>query len=57
MDRIIAYEFGEMDEEQIIDLFQELIDNGTVWKLQGHYSRTAKALIGAGHCIVPEVVT
>ena len=45
---IIAYENGEMDEEEVISLFQELVDTGMVWVLQGHYGRTAQALLDAG---------
>ena len=48
--KIMAFESGELDEEGIIELFQELIDSGLVWKLQGSYGRTAKALIDAGYC-------
>lgn len=51
IDQIIAYEQGELNDDQIINLFQELIDNGKVWSLQGHYGRTAKQLILAGHCV------
>jgi hypothetical protein len=47
---IIAYEAGELDDEATIELFQHLIDNGLAWSLQGHYGRTAPALINAGHC-------
>jgi hypothetical protein len=47
---IIAYESGELDEDGVVDLFQRLIDNGMAWRLQGHYGRTAKALIDAGLC-------
>jgi len=45
---IIAYENGEMDEEEVISLFQKLVDTGMVWVLQGHYGRTAQALLDAG---------
>lgn len=52
--KIIAYESGEMDsEEEVIDFFQELIDDGTVWSLQGSYGRTAQTLIDGGRCHLP----
>lgn len=47
---IVAYESGELDEQDTIDLFQSLIDSGMAWKLQGHYGRTAADLIEAGLC-------
>ena len=47
---IIEYESGELSDEDTISLFQHLIDNGQAWSLQGHYGRTATALIEAGHC-------
>ena len=54
VNQIIAYESGELDEEEIIDLFQDLIDSGVVWQLQGHYGRTASNLLGQGLCSLPE---
>lgn len=50
LNQVIAYEQGELDEEGIIDMFQELINSGMAWKMQGSYGRTAKALIDAGYC-------
>ena len=50
VDFIIAYESGEATEEQVIENFQRMIDDGTVWQLQGSYGRMAAALIEAGHC-------
>jgi len=50
IDQIIAYEQGELDDEEIITLFQDLIDSGLAWQLQGHYGRTASALIASGYC-------
>jgi hypothetical protein len=45
MEGIIAYESGELDDEEVIELFQQLVNTGTAWKLQGHYGRTAQRLI------------
>lgn len=50
VDFMMDFEGGELSNEKIIDGFQRLINNGVVWKLQGCYGRTAKALIEAGHC-------
>jgi hypothetical protein len=47
-DDLMAYEDGSMSEEEVVDLFQRLVDNGMAWSLQGHYGRTAEALIAAG---------
>ena len=51
LDQLIAYEQGDLnDEEELIGLFQHLIDTGVAWKLQGHYGRTAHNLIQQGIC-------
>jgi hypothetical protein len=50
LDRMIAFEEGELDEAEIIVLFQELIDSGLCWRLQGCYGRMAQSLINNGLC-------
>jgi len=53
-DLIIAFEQGELDDEEVIELFQRLVNNGMAWTLQGSYGRTAMDLIRAGLITRPE---
>ena len=47
--RIIDFETGEMQtEEEVLDFFQDLINTGMAWRLQGYYGRTAASLIDQG---------
>jgi hypothetical protein len=50
---IVKYENGEMDQDEAVALFQRLVDTGVAWGLQGHYGRTAAALIDAGLVTAP----
>jgi hypothetical protein len=50
IDRLMAYENGDMGDVEVIDLFQEMIDTGLIYNLQGSYGRTAQQLIDAGFC-------
>jgi len=49
VDLIIAYESGDLSDYQTVNLFADLVRTGLAWSLQGHYGRTAAALIEAGY--------
>jgi len=49
-DFCMAFEQGELTQEETIEGFQHLIDSGLCWQLQGTYGRTAAHLIEAGYC-------
>lgn len=46
--KIVAYECGEMSPNEVLELFSELIRDGTAWHLQGSYGRQASNLIEQG---------
>ena len=50
IDKIIAYENGEMTDSEIAEFFQKLLDSGLIFKLQGSYQRMAYNLIDEGIC-------
>lgn len=47
---LIDFEAGELDQKEVIEGFQNLIDSGIVWELQGFYGRTARQLIDQDLC-------
>lgn len=51
--QVIAYENGEMDEDEVVEFFQGLVDSGLAWRLQGSYGRQAAALIDGGYVVAP----
>lgn len=48
VDKLMAFESAELEEAEVVDLFQHLVDTGLAWQLQGFYGRTADALIEEG---------
>jgi hypothetical protein len=48
VNKVIAYENGEMSPEDTVSFFADLIKTGDAWRLQGHYGRRAASLIEAG---------
>ena len=55
-ERVLLYETDQMSEQEMISLFQDLVDTGMAWKLQGHYGRTSMILLDAGVIAPPEDV-
>lgn len=51
IDKIMAYEQGDLNNEETIELFQELVNSGLAWQLQGHYGRMATQLIELGYVV------
>lgn len=54
VDFIIDFEAGEVTEDEVIEAFQDGVNTGMVWSLQGSYGRTADALLSAGYITLPD---
>jgi len=49
-DKIVDYENGDLNEDEVVEFFQYLIDNDMINKFQGHYQRMARFFIEEGLC-------
>ncbi len=49
LDRMMAWEDGTLSFSATVELFQELVNSGLAWQLQGMYGRYAKDLIDSGY--------
>ena len=47
---LVAYEEGDLTDDQLIEMVQHGIDHDWIWQLQGHYGRLAANLIESGLC-------
>ena len=52
--KIMAFEHGELTNEEVYTLFQFLLDSGMIHSLQGSYQRMAEDLILAGKIQAPD---
>lgn len=48
LEKLMRFEEGDMDEAETIDFFQDLVNTGMAWRLQGYYGRMAAHLIDQG---------
>jgi hypothetical protein len=48
LNAMVEWENGELDDEGTRKLFQQLVDSGMAWTLQGSYGRMAQRLLDAG---------
>ena len=51
--KIMAFEQGELDNEEVYSLFQFLLDSGMIHTLQGSYQRMAEELLLAEKIHMP----
>jgi hypothetical protein len=49
VDRIMEYENGDLDFDETLELFTELVSSGMIDSMQGSYQRTAAVLIQEGY--------
>ena len=45
----------DADTNEVVAAYQELINSGQCWHMEGHTGRTAMQLIEDGYCILGEV--
>ena len=50
LEKMCAWEEGDLGQDETVKLFQDLIDSSLVWRLQGPYGHMAQALINNGLC-------
>jgi hypothetical protein len=55
VDQLIAYEEGQIPEDEEIAFFEHLVQTGACWQLAGHYQRVGATLIEAGLIKPPEL--
>jgi hypothetical protein len=45
LDLMMSWEDGQLMPNEEVELFQELLNSGLVWQLQGSYGRTAQMML------------
>lgn len=57
IEKLMAFEEGELDTDGVVELFQELVNTGMAWRLQGNYGRIAAMLVEQGVVKMPAEAT
>ena len=52
MSQLIDYEAGILEEDDMVELFENLYETGLLWQLQGHYQRTFQDLVDSGSIVM-----
>jgi len=52
--QIMAFEQGDLENEEVYALFQFLLDSGMIYSLQGSYQRMAEELLLAEKIVMPD---
>lgn len=47
-DKILTYEAHELPNDEAVEMFQQLVDSGTIWQLPDDYLDIAAILIERG---------
>jgi hypothetical protein len=48
VDKLMAWENGDLSDKETVDFFASLVKSGLAWKLQGMYGRAAAGMIKEG---------
>lgn len=52
--RITDFESGKLEHQEVVELFQFLLESGMIHKLQGSYHRIAQQLLTDGEIHMPK---
>lgn len=48
---ILLFEAGDLQSDQVVAMFREIINSGDIWKLPSHYLDAAALLMDSGYIL------